>query len=118
MSDDDNPHKPRSIIEEIADPVSPISGVAPPREGRWKEGQSGNPGGRPKYKPLTEALQALLDEEPLLKRELMKSLLVKGGKGDVSAINSVWDRLEGKVATTVGGTTDTGPVRLVIAWEK
>lgn len=108
----------RSVIDEIKDPVSPISGTAPPREGRWKAGQSGNPGGRPKWKPLSEALQHLLDEEPTLARELMKATVIKAGKGDISAVNTIWDRLEGKVAHTVGGSTDVGPVKLIIEWEK
>jgi Family of unknown function (DUF5681) len=30
-------------------------GGLPPVETRWKKGQSGNPGGRPKTKPLTDA---------------------------------------------------------------
>jgi uncharacterized protein DUF5681 len=29
---------------------------------KWKKGQSGNPSGRPKKKPLTEALEALMTE--------------------------------------------------------
>jgi hypothetical protein len=111
--------KPRSPLEEIKEVrVSPISGTAPPREGQWKPGQSGNPGGRPKWKPLTEALQALLDEEPALARELMKATIIKAGRGDVSAVNTIWDRLEGKVPQSVGGSTELGPLRLVMEWEK
>ena len=118
MEEEEDVKLPLSVIEEIHDPVSPISGVAPPREGRWKEGQSGNPGGRPKWKPMTEALQRLADQEPRLWDELVRSAVVKGGKGDISAINSIWDRVEGKVAQTVGGSTEAGPVKLVIEWEK
>ncbi len=97
---------------------SPISGTAPPREGRWKPGQSGNPNGRPKWKPLTETLQALIDEKPEVLREFGKSMLIKACKGDVAAANLVWDRLEGKVTQTVGGSTEHGPVKLILTWEK
>lgn len=89
---------------------------SPPREGRWKPGQSGNPGGRPKWKPLTQALQELIDERPELMRELAKSLVVKAGKGDVSAFNTIFDRLEGKVAQSIGGSTEIGPVKLIVGW--
>ncbi len=110
--------KHRSLVEDIHDPVSPISGTAPPKEGRWKPGQSGNPSGRPKWKPLTEALQRLADEEPRLWDELVRGIVVKAGKGDVSAMNSIWDRVEGKIAQTVGGSSDVGPIKLTIEWEK
>jgi hypothetical protein len=118
MEEDEENNKLRSVIDEINDPVSPISGVAPPREGRWKEGQSGNPGGRPKWKPLSEALQRLADQEPRMWDELVRAHVVKAGKGDMSAMSTLWDRVEGKVAQTVGGSTETGPIKLVIEWEK
>jgi hypothetical protein len=35
-------------------------GGLPPIETRWKKGQSGNPGGRPKTKPLTDAYRRSL----------------------------------------------------------
>ena len=108
--------KDAKILEEIRNP--PVGYMSPPREGQWKPGQTGNPGGRPKWKPLTEALQNLLEEEPALNKELVKAWVVKAGRGDVSAANMLWDRLEGKVTQTIGGSTDTGPVKLVIEWEK
>ncbi len=108
------PQKP--ILEEIKD--APVGYKSPPREGQWKPGQTGNPGGRPKWKPLTEALQTLLEEEPALNKELIKAWVVKAGRGDVSAANMLWDRLEGKVTQTIGGSSEVGPVKLVIEWEK
>ncbi len=108
----------KSVLGEIKKEqrVSPISGVAPPREGQWKPGQSGNPGGRPKWKPITEALQHLVDVD--VAAAIASKMLVRAGAGDVSAFNAVMDRLEGKVPQTVGGSTETGPVKLVIEWEK
>ena len=67
---------------------------------------------------MTEALQSLLEEEPALNKELVKAWIVKAGRGDVSAANMLLDRLEGKVTQTVGGSTETGPVKLTIEWEK
>lgn len=43
MSDEVTDRQPA----DHANGVSPISGVAPPGEHRWKPGQSGNPSGRP-----------------------------------------------------------------------
>ncbi len=111
---DDDEEKP--VSAQIQD--RPVGYKSPPREGQWKPGQSGNPGGRPKWKPLTEALHALLEEEPALNKELIKAWVVKAGRGDVSAANMLWDRLEGKVTQTVGGSSETSPVKLVIEWEK
>ena len=105
-----------SIIDD-EDKKSPISGTAPPREGRWKKGQSGNPGGRPRWKPLTEALQRLYDEQPELLDQLAARLTVKAGQGDVGAFNAIADRLEGKVSQSIESTTG-GPVKIVLEWEK
>ncbi len=119
MSDEEEGYgfEPKPISEQIKqDP--PVGYKSPPREGQWKAGQSGNPGGRPKWKPLTEALQALLEEEPALNKELVKAWVVKAGRGDVSAANMLWDRLEGKVTHTVSASTEIGPVKLTIEWEK
>ena len=40
---------------EQADGASPLSGVAPPAEHRWRPGQSGNPAGRPRSAGATAA---------------------------------------------------------------
>ena len=68
----------------------------------WPKGVSGNPGGRPKTKPLTEELERLLEQEaPNGKGEtwgarIAKALVVKASKGDVRAISELANRLEGK----------------------
>jgi hypothetical protein len=95
----------------------------------WKKGESGNPGGRPKTKPLTEALECLMGEsypvETLprslcvrlgLKRgnrytwaEVAARYLMLGlqtGKGGVAAcFKEVAERLEGKVTLPVEVTS-------------
>lgn len=102
------------ILKEIQD--APVGYKNPPREGQWKPGQSGNPGGRPKWKPVSEALQHLVT--PDVAEAIASQMLIRAGKGDVSAFNAVMDRLEGKVPNTIGGSTEVGPLKLVVGWEK
>lgn len=88
----------------------------PPVSGRWKPGQSGNPSGRPKKKPLTEALQrvlAKLNDEEL--ETLCRPYIEKLASGDVAALKEVADRVEGKVPNPIGGT-DELPAIKGFAW--
>lgn len=68
----------------------------------WKAGQGGNPGGRPKTKPLTGELARRLDEEaPNRKGKtwavvITEAILVKARKGDVPAYRGPANRIEGK----------------------
>ena len=71
----------------------------PPVSGRWKPGQSGNPGGRPKKKPISDGLVRLfakLKDQEL--EEFNREIVQKAAGGDVSAWEKVTDRLEGKVS--------------------
>jgi len=81
----------------------------------WQPGQSGNPGGRPKRKPLTDAYAALLDKPipPDMARQLRISeastyaevvamaLLKEAVKGKVNAAAELADRVEGRVMERV-----------------
>lgn len=62
---------------------------------KFKPGQSGNPGGRPKKKPLTEALMEALDNPEHLK-QVIEGILAKAKKGDVAAFAAIRDTTEGK----------------------
>jgi hypothetical protein len=68
----------------------------------WPKGVSGNPGGRPKSKPLTEELERLLEQKPPKGKGetwaalIAQALVVKASKGDVRAISELANRLEGK----------------------
>ena len=98
------------------DGVSPISGTAPPISGRWKPGQSGNPTGRPKRKPLTDALLrvlAKLDDSEL--EELVREPVKRLAAGDIGAFKEIADRVEGKVPQALGGT-DELPAIKGFAW--
>ena len=85
----------------------------PPVSGRWKPGQSGNPSGRPKKKPLTEALQRVLaklsdDERDVLCQEI----ITKVATGDVAAFKEVADRVEGRVPQAITGDDQEDPIRI------
>lgn len=83
----------------------------PPIEGRWKPGQSGNPGGRPKKKPITAALERIFDKLSDAEVEVFaRSMFMKAGQGDVAAFKEITDRMEGKVAQPVGGADDLPPI--------
>mgnify|MGYP001548391021 CR=1 FL=1 len=91
--------------------------ILPPIAGRWKPGQSGNPSGRPKKKPLTEALQRVLaklsdDERDVLCQEL----ITKVATGDVAAFKEVADRVEGKVPQGIGQAEELGALQ--ISWKQ
>ncbi len=77
---------------------------------QFKPGQSGNPGGRPKETPITDALRAALSDPSELEK-FIRAVLKKANKGDVKAFQAVSDRVEGKPAqaVTLGGA-DGGPI--------
>jgi hypothetical protein len=67
---------------------------------RWKPGQSGNPGGRPKRKPLTDKLLEVL-EDPKELEALVRVWLKSAQKGSVMHLREILDRVEGRVALPV-----------------
>jgi hypothetical protein len=87
----------------------------PPEETRWKPGQSGNPGGRPKGKPVTDELRRLMEEQPpndpdgrSYARLLAQVLLHAALKGKVDAARELLDRVEGRVPHEVAAAVATG----------
>lgn len=61
----------------------------------WKKGQSGNPGGREKRKPISDMYRRILADENRLKRFCMAQYRL-AIKGDSVASRDITDRLEGK----------------------
>ena len=113
---------------EQDEPENTSGNTLPPgmAEKMWKPGQSGNPGGRPKRKPLTDAYAALLDKPipPDMARQLKldesttyaeviaMSLLREAVKGKVNAAAELADRTEGRVAQAVEHSgPDGGPIQ-------
>src|SRR6478736_5360288 len=76
----------------------------PNDETKFKKGQSGNPGGRPKKLPdLDELLGEVLDEEKdgiKAARAILMALRGKATKGDVRAAEVLLDRAYGKAKQT------------------
>ena len=73
----------------------------------WKPGHSGNPGGRPKKKLLTEALEAIY-ADPKEAMAAAKALAKKVRKGSIAHFQEAANRLEGKVESSdesAGGVT-------------
>lgn len=62
---------------------------------QFKPGQSGNPGGRPKRKPLTEAYERILSN-PAEANAIAKAMIRLARKGNVRAAQELADRTEGK----------------------
>src|SRR6516165_111482 len=72
----------------------------------WRPGQSGNPGGRPKRKPITEALEKVFTPEQCL--AVAQALLKQAKKGSISHVQEAANRLEGRVEASdesAGGVT-------------
>jgi hypothetical protein len=66
-------------------------------------GQSGNPGGRPKRKPVTELYEEILNDPEaieMLRQSLIKSLK-KGNMAMVLQLKEMTDRVEGKVTQPI-----------------
>lgn len=70
---------------------------------KWKPGQSGNPNGRPKKKPITEMYERLL-QEPEFVAQVEKSIraMVQSGRmvGQLQ-LKEMAERVEGKVTQPV-----------------
>ena len=65
----------------------------------FKKGQSGNQGGRPKWKQITEILKSEKNQEKL--EDMINVVFDLALKGDMRAVEYISDRLEGKVAFLV-----------------
>lgn len=66
-------------------------------------GQSGNPGGKPKTKPITEIYERLLADGANVAaiEETVKTILRKSGMGAVLQLKEMAERTEGKVSQKV-----------------
>ena len=85
----------------------------PPKDTRWKLGQSGNPKGRPPDKKyISEALKDLLAKDPVLLKEVVQAILKEVKSGNTQAFKELLDRTEGKVAEKGEGTEN--PVTIIL----
>lgn len=86
--------------EQPTPPQDKVGPGNPPKDYRWKPGQSGNPGGRPKGRSITARLRALLEQEhggkqlaDLVAERFLKDVL----QGKLGHLKEMLDRLEGPV---------------------
>jgi hypothetical protein len=76
-------------------------------QGRFKEGSSGNPNGRPKKgHAITDVIRQMMDEKPEIKKALATKLFELALGGDLAAIRELMDRLEGRALQGLDLTTD------------
>jgi hypothetical protein len=75
------------------------AGLRPP----WPKGKSGNPGGRPAKKPITELYERVLNDPKSLKElELsLRKIIKKANVGTVMQLREMTDRIEGKVTQPI-----------------
>lgn len=81
----------------------------------FQPGKSGNPSGRPKDRPWKDAIRkALRRAEDIGDRrqldQLAWTILGKAADGDISALQEVANRLDGRVPQPVVGDDDSDPV--------
>lgn len=70
----------------------------------WKPGQTGNPGGRPKKKPITEMFEQMLESEEdfeAIKSAMRSIFFQKSGIAKVMLAKDMADRIEGKVSQPI-----------------
>ena len=69
----------------------------------WKKGESGNLNGRPpKGHSITETIKAMMAERPEIKRALGQKILEMALKGDITAIKTLWNYMDGMPAQNIG----------------
>lgn len=68
----------------------------PKTQTSFKPGESGNPNGRPpKGYSITEMMKEMLSSKPEVKETLGKVIITKALEGDITAIKTVWQYMDG-----------------------
>jgi hypothetical protein len=75
----------------------------------WVKGQSGNPTGRPRTKPITDEIKRLGQEGAF--DRIAKMLVDRALDGDLKAAQEILNRVEGKVTDRI--TVEAGSVDII-----
>jgi hypothetical protein len=83
-----------------------LANLRPP----WKPGESGNPSGRPKKKPVTELYEQILadPENVAMVRASILKALSKGQMAMVLQLREMTERVEGKVVQPIDADVTIG----------
>jgi len=92
--------------------------------GLFQKGTSGNPGGRPKSKPVTDALRVILDTRDPVNvlddcpdetnaTRLARQMFHKAMNGDAATIEKLVDRTEGKPVQPISGDEEGPPLTTI-----
>lgn len=76
------------------------------KQNLWKPGQSGNPSGRPKKKPITEMFEKMLEDAEThdsIANAMIKIFSERSGIAKVMLLKDMADRVEGKVSQPIEG---------------
>ena len=108
--------KKAAPIENSGKTVGRVENLTP-----FQPGQSGNPGGRPRLKPLSDAYRKALSEvDPNDKQKrtraevIAEAVVARAIQGDVRALQELTDRAEGKVTQPISGP-DEGPLNIQLS---
>lgn len=98
--------KAKIKIPENRERTGKVGRGRPPAHTRWKPGQSGNPGGRPKTAHLAQAYREALESlDPKTQRSVAEviamAIIRRALKGDVKAAQEIADRTEGKARQAI-----------------
>lgn len=88
--------------------------------GKWKPGQSGNPGGRSKKKPITEIFEKIFEDKGNVEkiRDSIIETLLSRGIAKVLLIEKMADRIEGKIKDEMELTVREGLAEQVAKFRK
>lgn len=76
---------------------------------------AGNPnptGGKPD-KLIRDALKAALRQDPEQLKRIAKKWIDKAEEGDMQAINSLADRIDGKAVQPIAGSSEDDPINII-----